>query len=163
MRVRTQYKSCRGFTAAELVVAIGITGILMLVGIPRYIELNQSFARDKAIREFESVVRRARSEALRRGTRVILTSTSGTDYQLGVDIAPFSNTLVPDSVISRYVLPTNTTLTLTQNIAFSTRGLVIDTFGDPTTVNASFLYSGSNFCSASILSSGVVQFTCSIS
>lgn len=72
-------ESVRGMTLIELMVGITITGLLLAIGVPSFQSTIASSRLTSVNNELVSTLALARSEAIRRGTRVtVCKSTSGT-------------------------------------------------------------------------------------
>jgi type IV fimbrial biogenesis protein FimT len=78
-------KSQRGFTLVELMVVIAIVAILLVVGVPSYKYVSNSYRISGEVNGLLGDAQFARSEAIKEGQQVILcTSTNGTTCA-GVD------------------------------------------------------------------------------
>ena len=72
-----------GFTAAEILVVIGIVGILAAIAIPSMSNMLASQAVRSASYDLNADLVFARSEAIARGTNVTITGASSTNFKAG--------------------------------------------------------------------------------
>ncbi len=73
----------RGFTILELMVTVVIAAILLSIAIPSFTNLIRRNQITTYANEFGSAVNLARSEAIKRGTSIAITSNAGTDWTQG--------------------------------------------------------------------------------
>lgn len=102
-------KNLRGFTLVELMITIVITTILLSIAIPSFTTMFRNNRITTQANEFITTVNLARSEAIRRGATIAISSTSGTNAWEG----GWSMTLASDGTILRQTaaLPGGNTLT----------------------------------------------------
>ncbi|TCS35708.1 type IV fimbrial biogenesis protein FimT [Paucimonas lemoignei] len=72
-----------GFSLIELMVALCIAAILLMVGVPGYQALIHNQRLNTSVNGFVGALHMARSEAIRRGTRVDLVPLDGKDWSHG--------------------------------------------------------------------------------
>jgi len=76
----------RGLTLIELMITIIIASILLSIGIPSFNHLIQRNRLTTYANEMVTTVNLARSEAIKRGTPIIISSTGGTNWSQGWDL-----------------------------------------------------------------------------
>jgi len=79
----TQPRHIRGFTLVELLVTVIVAAILMSLAVPSFTNLIRRNQITTYANEFGTAVNLARSEAVKRGTTVSITSANGTDWTQG--------------------------------------------------------------------------------
>jgi type IV fimbrial biogenesis protein FimT len=124
----------RGFTIPETLVSISILATLAALAGPSVERLTSTYRVRETAYEVSAGVMLARSEAIKRGRDVVVTSAPG-GWDAGWSIRPAS---APDSVI-RALEPaarTGVSATVTQFI-FTKEGRVVGTDGAPVTVKLS--------------------------
>ena len=72
-----------GFTATEILVVIGIVGILAAIAVPSMSKMIQTQSVRSASYDLQADLTYARSEAISRATNVTITGASGTDFNKG--------------------------------------------------------------------------------
>ena len=72
-----------GFTATEILVVIGIVGILAAIAVPSMSKMIQAQSVRSASYDLQADLTYARSEAISRATNVTITGASGTDFNKG--------------------------------------------------------------------------------
>ncbi|MCB0320180.1 MAG: prepilin-type N-terminal cleavage/methylation domain-containing protein [Bdellovibrionales bacterium] len=150
-----------GYTLVELVAVIFIAGLLMAIAVPSYSELKDSFERSNFINQVEGDIRRARSSAQANGIRNIITlDATGSSYSLGSDSLPVSETATPDIVYLTRSYSTKNTLNFSTTPIFDSRGFVIDSNGELSTITVLLSRNGEIFCSGTIYPIGVFLFSC---
>ena len=87
-----------GFTLVELMVTLAIAAILLAVGMPSFSGIIKNQEIQAAARDFLAALNLARSEAIRRNTRVdLIPAQDGTDWGKGwVIFVDHDNNLKPD-------------------------------------------------------------------
>ena len=83
MKNTTQPRHIRGFTLVELMATIIIGAILVSIAVPSFTNLIRRNQITTYANEFGTAVNLARSEAVKRGTSVSITSANGTDWTQG--------------------------------------------------------------------------------
>ena len=83
MKNTTQPRHIRGFTLVELLVTVIVAAILMSLAVPSFTNLIRRNQITTYANEFGTAVNLARSEAVKRGTTVSITSANGTDWTQG--------------------------------------------------------------------------------
>jgi type IV fimbrial biogenesis protein FimT len=76
-------KNHNGFTLLELIVTISIAGILMALAIPSFSDMIRGSRLTTTINELVGSLNLARSEAVKRGTTVIVKAKTGTNWESG--------------------------------------------------------------------------------
>lgn len=111
---RPHLHSQRGLTAIEMVVVLGMTGVLMAVSFVDFGKLIDQFNLDNATRDVVAVLNDARSQAVTQGeTRV-------------VSYNPITKKIIiinPDNiVVAEKKLPARVSLSLSSNVTFTSLG-----------------------------------------
>jgi Tfp pilus assembly protein FimT len=149
-----------GFSIVELIVAVAVSLVLGAIAIPAYFELQLSMERGNKLREFESDLRRAKSEAIARGSRAIFeTAPDGRSYTVGVDDRPFNAAVAADEVLLSRTLGNVVAVSPSLKVIFDSRGFLIDEVGSPTTATIQMDAHGTAYASASLTPTGSVSFT----
>lgn len=73
----------KGFTLLELIVTIVIAGILMALAIPSFSDMIRNSRLTTTINELVGSLNLARSEAVKRGTNVIIKPVTGSNWESG--------------------------------------------------------------------------------
>lgn len=148
-----------GFSLIEFLTTIAIMGIMFIIAVPSFREMQASMDRGRAIRQFEADIRKIQGIALSRGLRaIIVLDGSGSFYSIGLDYAPYSDTGVPDEIISRAAFPANVSLSVGDSIIFDSRGYLIDTDGNFSSTAIEMRQNGESFLSGNIPSNGFISF-----
>lgn len=148
-----------GFSILELLVAMGILLIISAVAMANVPEMLRSFKQNNLRREFEFILRRAKSEAAQEGTRTILAlENTGTEYSLGFDYLPYNSPAAADNVILNRTLDDEFAITSDQAIIFDSRGYLIDETGQLTQTSLIFYQSGQAIISGQIFSTGFLNY-----
>ena len=158
-----------GITMLEVLIALALFGVLAKVAAPAIVELKASFDRNAAKQGFEYDLRRARSEALSKGVRVIITlAADGKSYAVGDDLLAYDTTNgVADIPLFNSTLPKGVTLSFSgtganaTKLIFSSRGFLSDIGGNRNTSQrvATLSYNGAPFATATIYPVGVASFS----
>ena len=151
----------RGFSVMELIVVMGISGILLASATMQYSDVVASFNRQNGLNALEFDLRRARSEAIASGTRGVLKlDTGGGGYSFGLDLTPYNDPVNFDSQSFRRTLPSNVSVT-GSTIVIDSRGFVIDsTTSSPTSASFTVQYNGVNFCTIGLTPIGTISISC---
>jgi type IV fimbrial biogenesis protein FimT len=116
----------KGFTLAEVLVTIGILGIMAAISIPSYISWLPRHRLQTSARQIYDDLNLAKMEAVRRNTNICITfSTANNNYRVFVD--PDSNGVYaspPDTILKDNVaLENSVKISNTTTIAFNNRGM----------------------------------------
>lgn len=159
--------SSSGFTLFEVLVALSLLAVVLAAAQPSLTELKASYDRSNASRSFEFDLRRARSEALSKGVRIIITlASNGRSYTVGQDMLAYDTTDGNyDTLLFTRELPQNITLSFSGSgpnatkLIFSSRGFLSDIAGNRTTAQriATLSYQGGSFATATIYPVGVAS------
>lgn len=171
-RVANRHSDLRklhGFTLIEMMVSLIILALLALSAQPIISETKASFDRRNAKNLLEFDLRRARSEALSKGVRMVITlATNGKSYTVGSDLLPYDLTNGShDSKLFETVLPKDVTLSFSgsgpdqSKLIFSSRGFLSDIAGNRNTSQrvVTMSYRGTSFSTATIYPVGVAAFS----
>lgn len=83
MRRQPRSNSNAGYSLVEILVVVGMIGVLTLVTVPNFISLFRSSRMKSSLRNFTTVMRNARMTAVTRGERTKITFVpNGTKYQM---------------------------------------------------------------------------------
>ncbi|MBX7144400.1 MAG: GspH/FimT family protein [Oligoflexia bacterium] len=159
----------RGFTLLEVLVALCLLGMLTATAVPWVTKMKGSFDRRNARQGFEFDIRRARSEALSKGVRVVITvAANHKSYTIGRDVLPYDTANGnPDTVLSVTDLPDNVTLSFSgsgtdaNKLIFTSRGFLSDIAGNRNTSQkvATLSYDGGAFATVTVYPVGVADFS----
>ena len=72
----TSYRKTRGFTLFELMIAIGVAGVILSVGVPNFIGIMQNNRAVNDTNDLVTSLNLGRSEAIRRGSTISLCSST---------------------------------------------------------------------------------------
>lgn len=157
MRNRNEF----GFSLMELTVVLAVAALVVLQAMPALVDMqfgiDQASARD--ILEYD--ISRAKSEAVSSGARVIVNmNTDGSGYTVGLDRAPVADPPAIEEIIFTRTLPNEVFLNFSDEvkIMFDSRGLLVDEFGEPTSLEASLAQHGYDFSPVFIYPVGRVCF-----
>lgn len=138
-----------GITFLELLIVLALIATLLVIGVPNFNNVSKRNRMTTNANEIYSAMQYARTEALRRGGSVAVTSTDGADWSTGLVIfADADSDGVLDSgeeeirVWGKFASGTElTTEGGSEAIAFDSRGVpeVIDTDGTTATVSGNNL------------------------
>jgi type IV fimbrial biogenesis protein FimT len=117
-------KNNKGFTLLELIVAISIAGILMALAIPSFRDMIRGSRLTTTINEIVGSLNYARSEAIKRGTNIVVKPVTANNWESGWTVAVSSPCTV-NCVLRAYpALKANYTLrgTVGASITYSSLG-----------------------------------------
>ena len=83
MKNTVLHRSIGGFTVLELLMTVVVASILLSIAVPSFTNLIRRNQITTYANEFGTAVNLARSEAVKRGTSVSITSNNGTDWSQG--------------------------------------------------------------------------------
>jgi Tfp pilus assembly protein FimT len=155
-------KTCshKGITTIELLITMGIMFAVTSAGALSYRFLMSSFHQSASRNQYEADISRAKSEALREGTRVVIEFLpSGNGYQVGFDYLPFDAPPAIETLVFQRQFPRRITVSPTTQMVFDSRGFSIDEDGVPPPVAQTLADDGVNFASVSISVSGIVTIS----
>jgi len=131
-----------GFTLIELMIVIGMIGILTAISVPAVMKWLPNYRLKAAARDLYSNMQKAKMEAVKRNTDVLIIFTSGTyvpaggigSYQVFVDDSPKDGTFnTGEQVLAQVNMPVNVSLyynNFTGNTAgYNPRGLPCTAWG----------------------------------
>jgi prepilin-type N-terminal cleavage/methylation domain-containing protein len=163
------WRRSRGFTFMELLVTLSILSLVALSALPTITATKASFDRRNAKNLLEFDLRRARSEALSKGVRIVMTlAANGKSYTVGSDLLPYDlATGAPDNVLFTTTIPNDVTLSFSgtgpnqTKLIFTSRGFLSDISGNRNTAQrvATLSYLGTSFTTATVYPVGVAQFS----
>lgn len=97
-RVTKLHRNNRGFTIIELIVVIAIMGVLMAIAIPNFSQWTANYRLKAAAREIYSNFQKARLEAIKTNSNVVVSFNLGADtYQVFVDNGGTTGTASDDT------------------------------------------------------------------
>lgn len=97
-RVTKLHRNSRGFTIIELIVVIAIMGVLMAIAIPNFSQWTTNYRLKAAAREIYSNFQKARIEAIKTNSNVVVSFNLGADtYQVFVDNGGTTGTASDDT------------------------------------------------------------------
>lgn len=116
-------KNLRGFTLIELIITMAIAVVLLSIAVPSFTTMLRNNRVTTLANEFITTINLARSEAIRRGTTITVSSTSGnTAWQNGWSMTPAASSTVLRQTAA---LPSGNTLIAsasTSSISFDSLG-----------------------------------------
>ena len=146
-----------GMTLLEVLVVLALLGITTASMAGGLVEWRASLNRKEARSFLEFDIKRMRSEATGRGSRVLLTiNEAGTAYEVGVDYAPFSDPPAQDLLLFTRVLPRDITIASAQTLMFDSRGFLVDSGGTPATAGVSVNEHDEPFFVAQVFPTGYI-------
>jgi type IV fimbrial biogenesis protein FimT len=81
--IKPEINEAAGLTLVELLIVLSIVALLLAAGVPSFRQYLQTQQVNNATGDFLFALNLARSEAIRRGTRVDLAASDGNDWQNG--------------------------------------------------------------------------------
>lgn len=158
---RENHRNVKGSSLVELLVTITIFSIFATVAIPNVVALKSSFDRHSGKGQVEFAIRRARNEAIAKGTRAVLQfARDGGSYSFGYDYSPYNTPPAEDIVSYVRDLPSEITAIATQTIIFNSQGNLVDQNGDLTQLEITLSYLGHSYCSGTVLATGDLDYAC---
>lgn len=155
------FKAQRGFSVVELVVTLGVAGILIGTAVPSMEALVNSFARSDAIQQLQFDLNAAKSLALAEGaTAVFAWTDGGGGYNVGLDYFPTQNPPVIEEIKFARNIQSSVTVGFSANIVFDSRGFVIDSYGQPTSASVMLYSDGSTICEGTLSPIGILSLSC---
>ena len=151
--------SVSGISVIEVLVTLMIFSLISLIAVPGFAELQNSFNRNNAKKQLEFHVKRARTESITKGTRGILSTTSG-GYSFGFDYLPYSDPPIADEVLFSATLPHDITIFVNDNIIFDSRGTLVDMDGLPNFLDITLNQYNKKFCIGKLLTTGILSYQC---
>ena len=149
-----------GFSMIETLVTLTIMMILAATAIPGYMEMNAASQRGNRLHEVEFDLRRARNEAIARGSRVVFqTSADGKSYTLGFDDLPYNSPASEDETLIARTLGEIVSISANTTLIFDSRGFLVNESGVLTTGALELRSNADIFSTCSISPTGVVSFT----
>ena len=145
-----------GFSLIELMVALGLMGILAAIFSLNFDTIYQNSTQSRVEDVLKADIRRAQAEAQSQGGRVIVATTDSSHYTIGVDLFPYSNAGVADTILKTRSLSNGITVNVGGSIIFDPRGFVIDTAGTLTTASVTLQHSGATYFSKTLNQAGVM-------
>jgi len=159
MRRKLSKISCssKGFTLMEALVAIIISSATAYASVPYVIENYHSVQKSIARQQLFSDIKLARSSALKKGTRTVITlNSTNTGYSIGYDYLPYSSTPIIEEKILDRKLPSYITLIFAQTILFSSSGFLISSDEALLTSSGYLMQNGSRYYTVTIYASGAI-------
>jgi len=143
----------------ELLIVLLILTVILALAAPGVLAVINSYQRLTVQQQFRADVRRAKSEAILRGTRGILeVNPSGGEYSFGFDFIPYASP--PELDMNSFVrrLPYGVTITPADTLIFDARGYLVDGSGNFTTQSYSLVQNGTSYTSATVYPTGAIEF-----
>lgn len=159
MRHVSLQASQSGFSILELLVAMMILVVISSVAFANAPEVMRSFKQNNLRREFEFVLRRAKSEAAQEGTRTILAfENAGASYSVGFDYLPYNDPVAADEVFLSRAFGDDFTISSDQTIIFDSRGYLVDETGQLTQTFLTLYQQGQYLVTGQIFSTGFLNY-----
>lgn len=139
---KKKYLSASGFTFVELIVVMGIIGILSVFSIPAIMEWLPDYRLRSAARDIVSCLQQVKMEAVSRNTRTGVRFDSGTNQYIawiddatggGSGVQVFDSGMGEVSFMQE-TLPTDVSFTATRSFGFNSRGFPSQMVGVTVTV-----------------------------
>jgi Tfp pilus assembly protein FimT len=144
-----------GFSVMELLVVVTISTAIAASVIPGFTTMRGDLQKNNLKNSFAFDLRRARSEAIAAGTRVILsTSESGAQYELGIDEVPFNADGIPDQIFASKNIQAGFTVSASKKFIFDSRGFLVDLSGEIISDTIMLMHHGQSFYNGTILPIG---------
>lgn len=147
-----------GFSILETLIVILISSMTLIVSSPTYRKILSSIDKSMTLEQIKADFSRARSLALSRGGRVILSvDNDNNSYSFGIDYAPFSSPAVADLNLFETKIPEQISIVENETIIFSSSGKLIDADGNNNQVNVDLQREGVDFANLTVYLSGFVE------
>jgi len=152
------WKDESAFSVFEMLIVIALLSILTAVGVVNYSEFRNSFDRSNSIKQLEFDIRRAKTLAVKEGTRGILAMVDGgSSYTFGYDYLPFTAPAVADTQTFRQSLPSSVTVSFETPLIFDSRGYLIGEYGSLKSQKVTLSQNGSTFSVMEVFPTGAIQ------
>lgn len=167
--MRKKLRRNSGFTLIELMIVIGMIGILTAISVPAVMKWLPNYRLKAAARDLYSNMQKAKIEAVKRNADVLIIFTSGTyasaggigSYQVFVDDSPKDGAFnAGEQVLAQVNMPKNVSLykisglTGNTNAGFNSRGLPCTALG-----SVEFQNNHSRYYKVSLSTAGNVKIT----
>jgi type II secretory pathway pseudopilin PulG len=153
----TSTKPSMGFSLLEIMCALFIASTTALVTVPYAAKTYESMKRTTARQLILTDIKYARSQALKKGIRTLVTVDSGySSYKIGYDNVPYATTPSIETVAFQRKLPVGIYLSFNKSIIFNSRGSLIAADDTLQTGTISLLQNGSVFYTITVYASGAM-------
>ena len=150
--------SCRGFSALELMVVLGILSIVGLSAVPATRAMLSSVERGESLNQIEFDLRRIRTEAVATGLlSVFKVNAGGHTYSAGFDLLPYASPPAIEQTAFGGELPDTVTLSSATPIYFDSRGFLVDAASDPTSCEVILSSNGASYAHIFITPTGALD------
>lgn len=147
-----------GFCALEMVCAIAISLVLLAIGVTGWSQTLGAFNRSSTISLLVSDIQRAKSEAITNGGRGHFEFLNATNtYRFVMDYPPYDTPLATEHVVFTGELPNGITVEPSQPLLFNSRGFIIDTSGDISSLTLNISQNDEPFESMTVYPTGRVD------
>jgi len=137
-------RSERGFTLLELIASLGLSGILLSIGVANFAKVLESYTLNSALNQLQSDILLARSQAISSGCAVsIAPNSDGSSYSaIASSSCYYGSFNESDRVLFTKSLPARITTAFSTTLTANSRGFIVNQSGTPSQLTVSIAHSG---------------------
>lgn len=151
----------KGFTLFELLVAMSIFAIMLATALPNLSEVFNSFERNSFLSQVVADLSEARALSLSKGARGVFSiSEDGSSYSFGIDTLELNDPPSADTILFNRNFSSKNSLSASSTILFSSRGYLVDEYGELVNININLARNNEQFCSGTIYTVGSFLYDC---